>query len=226
VTDLFTVYSGGVFNEHAAGSTNHVVTLVGWDDGKQAWRIKNSWGKNWGEQGFAWVAYGSNSIGFGSTWVEGICSLFPLPPELREWIEKSQKLAAEVEKEARAAAEKAKQALAKARAEAERARVAAAHAAQQAADTAKQAAQTAEAVAQCEKAVTEGAARMAAKEVQDRLEGDLKNARAAAWQAQKAADAAKHAAADAAKDVEDTANDVAKAVSGKVSVPRPKLPKW
>ena len=58
-------------NEQAVGSENsgaHIVNIVGWDDAKQAWRMKNSWGTGWGDGGFAWIAYGSNNIGMGATW--------------------------------------------------------------------------------------------------------------------------------------------------------------
>ncbi|MCS7292360.1 MAG: C1 family peptidase [Gloeomargarita sp. SKYBB_i_bin120] len=39
--------------------TNHAVQLVGWDDKRQAWRIKNSWETGWGDGG-----YGSNNVGY------------------------------------------------------------------------------------------------------------------------------------------------------------------
>ena len=52
---------GGAFG------ANHGVTLVGWDDGKAitvggtttdgAWLVKNSWGEDFGEDGYFWVAY-------------------------------------------------------------------------------------------------------------------------------------------------------------------------
>jgi len=48
---------------------DHAVLLVGWDDGKQAWLIKNSWGLGWGEKGYMWIRYGSNNIGYGAAWV-------------------------------------------------------------------------------------------------------------------------------------------------------------
>lgn len=73
VTDAFMAYSGGVFDEFPdlpnAKTVNHGVTLVGWDDAKQAYLIKNSWGTGWGEGGYVWVAYGSNNVGYGSAWV-------------------------------------------------------------------------------------------------------------------------------------------------------------
>lgn len=225
-TNLFEAYSGGVFNEHAAGATNHVVTLVGWNDSKQAWRIKNSWGTDWGEDGFGWVAYGSNSIGYGSTWVAAICSLFVLPAELREWIEKAQKLAAAAEKEARAAAEAAEQALAGARAEAERAKAAANASAKAAAEQAARAASAAAATAQRERELAAAVAKKADKQTRKQFEDAVDAARKTQKQAQQAADQAAGAAKNAAKNAADKGKDVVKAVGGKVKVKRPKLPKF
>jgi C1A family cysteine protease len=74
-TDLFDAYKTGVFNElpNDTSCTNHGVVIIGWDDSKHAWHIKNSWGKCddcWGEHGFGWVAYGANHIGYEAIWVE------------------------------------------------------------------------------------------------------------------------------------------------------------
>lgn len=68
--NCFKVYQDGVFNGHNNGMPNHVVVLIGWDDDKQAWLIKNSWGQRWGEQGYAWIAYGSNNIGIFAAWIQ------------------------------------------------------------------------------------------------------------------------------------------------------------
>jgi hypothetical protein len=35
----------------------HAMVVVGYDDRKEAFRLMNSWGKNWGENGFIWVKY-------------------------------------------------------------------------------------------------------------------------------------------------------------------------
>lgn len=70
VTPAFQAYTSGVFNENSTGTVNHGVTLVGWDDAKKAWRMKNSWGEGWGESGCMWIAYGANSIGYGAAWVQ------------------------------------------------------------------------------------------------------------------------------------------------------------
>ena len=35
----------------------HAIAVVGYDDAKKAFRFMNSWGKGWGDNGFAWVSY-------------------------------------------------------------------------------------------------------------------------------------------------------------------------
>jgi C1A family cysteine protease len=73
VTPAFQAYKSGIFDEHAPVSgerdINHGLVIVGWDDDKGAWLVKNSWSDRWGEKGYAWVEYGSNNIGFGAAWV-------------------------------------------------------------------------------------------------------------------------------------------------------------
>lgn len=63
-------YKGGVFSEKNMKEINHAVLLIGWDDEKEAWLIKNSWGEDWGEKGFAWIRYGSNNIGVFAAWID------------------------------------------------------------------------------------------------------------------------------------------------------------
>jgi len=70
--ECLAAYKGGVFNEQNLGMINHVVLLVGWDDSKQAWLVKNSWGEQWGEKGFAWIKYGSNNIGVFAAWIDAV----------------------------------------------------------------------------------------------------------------------------------------------------------
>lgn len=73
VTPLFQNYTNGVFYEFASNynspSSNHAVLLVGWDDSKGAWLMKNSWGADWGENGYMWINYNSNNIGRRAAWV-------------------------------------------------------------------------------------------------------------------------------------------------------------
>lgn len=66
----FDGYKGGVLNEQTDQKLDHAVTIVGWDDAKQAWLVKNSWGPNWGESGYVWVRYGANKIGSWTAWVQ------------------------------------------------------------------------------------------------------------------------------------------------------------
>jgi len=77
VTELFQAYTGGVFNENSSQNVNQAVTLVGWDDSKKAWLMKNSWGTGWGENGYMWIAYNSNSIGYAAAWVDARNYLSP-----------------------------------------------------------------------------------------------------------------------------------------------------
>lgn len=58
VYEDFLQYSSGVY-KHVTGSMvgGHAVSLVGFDDQKRAWLIRNSWGPEWGEGGFAWMSY-------------------------------------------------------------------------------------------------------------------------------------------------------------------------
>jgi len=52
-------FRGGLFATTDATcrhpKTNHAVTLVGWDNNRNAWKLRNSWGNRWGEQGYAWL---------------------------------------------------------------------------------------------------------------------------------------------------------------------------
>jgi cathepsin L len=79
VTSAFQAYTSGVFNGCATGAVNHGVTLIGWDDAKEAWLIKNSWGTGWGEtggygseRGYMWIKYNCSSIGYAGSWVQAI----------------------------------------------------------------------------------------------------------------------------------------------------------
>jgi hypothetical protein len=69
-SDCMVKYRGGVFNENDTDKINHVVLLIGWDDAKQAWLVKNSWGESWGEKGFGWIKYGSSNIGVFAAWID------------------------------------------------------------------------------------------------------------------------------------------------------------
>lgn len=58
VDDSFVSYSGGVVSEQmGAGTFGHSMTLVGYDDARNAFKLVNSWGTEWGENGYGWVDY-------------------------------------------------------------------------------------------------------------------------------------------------------------------------
>jgi len=69
----FSAYDGSYvleYDEHDPSDLeDHAVMIVGWDDtlshagGQGAWIVKNSWGTDWGEEGFFYIAYGSAHIG-------------------------------------------------------------------------------------------------------------------------------------------------------------------
>lgn len=63
VYEDFYKYTGGVY-QHAHGKYLglHAVAVVGYDDSKNAWIIKNSWGKGWGKSGFGFIRYGECGI--------------------------------------------------------------------------------------------------------------------------------------------------------------------
>ena len=66
----FQEYQGGIFGgcpDTAANEVDHAITVVGYgtDNGQDYWLIKNSWGPNWGENGFIRLKRGVNMCGIG-----------------------------------------------------------------------------------------------------------------------------------------------------------------
>ena len=49
---------------------NHAIALIGWDDTKGAWLLRNSWGTDWGMGGYMWIKYNSNNVGRRAAWVK------------------------------------------------------------------------------------------------------------------------------------------------------------
>ena len=85
VDSAFQAYTGGVFNSNKDGRVNHAVILVGWDDtqGKDGvWLLKNSWGTNWGENGYMRIEYGCNNVGYAANYIDSYESLDPNDDEI------------------------------------------------------------------------------------------------------------------------------------------------
>ena len=90
VSDAFAAYAGGVFNQVIAGTwpegtvARHAVVLVGWDDGKQSWIVRNSWGVDWGEaagggeRGYMYLRYGSSGL-YHAVWVDAPALMERMP---------------------------------------------------------------------------------------------------------------------------------------------------
>lgn len=65
----FLYYKGGIYKATTSKKAGgHAVALVGFDDEKKAWLIKNSWGEDWGESGYAWISYNDPSGIANLTW--------------------------------------------------------------------------------------------------------------------------------------------------------------
>lgn len=59
VDDGFQFYVKGIFDKCQSAQPNHAVVLVGYT--KDYWIIKNSWGADWGEEGFMRIKKNQNN---------------------------------------------------------------------------------------------------------------------------------------------------------------------
>jgi C1A family cysteine protease len=70
--ESFYAYKSGVYNDSPSDDPNdvdHAVVLVGWDEPRKAWIVRNSWGKEWGYSGYSYISYNSCNIGKWVYWI-------------------------------------------------------------------------------------------------------------------------------------------------------------
>lgn len=81
VNDAFTELKGDrVFSDNRRNGGGHAMVVVGYDDQKQAFKLFNSWGRKWGDQGYGWVAYDAFRTRTRSAFVMQVAAAPPAPP--------------------------------------------------------------------------------------------------------------------------------------------------
>merc|ERR1711879_707648 len=79
----FQLYRGGILSDDACGQTlDHAVLAVGYgvDAGVKYWKVKNSWGPSWGEEGYIRLIRGSSS-GYGECGIRHMASFPTVKPD-------------------------------------------------------------------------------------------------------------------------------------------------
>jgi len=61
-------YKGGPVTSGCGRMLDHCVQITGWQTlgGVNVWNVRNSWGTNWGDQGFIYLARGNNMCAIGT----------------------------------------------------------------------------------------------------------------------------------------------------------------
>ena len=58
----------------------HFITLVGYDEHRQAFRLINSWSARWGDHGYAWISYDLLKTRISNAYVLNVVPVKPPPP--------------------------------------------------------------------------------------------------------------------------------------------------
>lgn len=59
---------------------SHAMAVVGYDDTRQAFRVINSWGRRWGDNGYGWIGYDAFTRDVHSAYVMRVSQPAPAPP--------------------------------------------------------------------------------------------------------------------------------------------------
>lgn len=75
--------SNGVMATGGSSRGSHAINIVGWDDDKQCWKIRNSWGTGWALGGYAYRPY---KMPFTEAYKASVVALVGLPaPVQKSW---------------------------------------------------------------------------------------------------------------------------------------------
>lgn len=65
---LSNAQAGKIFKDSGSRQIDHDIILCGWDNARGAWKLRNSWGGRWADQGYVWIEYGANLVGTEAVW--------------------------------------------------------------------------------------------------------------------------------------------------------------
>ncbi len=84
VNDGFEKKANYIWTEQGNVSGGHCMLLVGYDDQKKAFKVMNSWGTEWGDNGFGWIDYQlfPQAVKYGFVAKDAITPNAPLNPDL------------------------------------------------------------------------------------------------------------------------------------------------
>jgi len=76
----FKEYEGGIYHhDHGQFLGGHIVSIVGYNDAESYWICKNSWGPDWGEDGYF-------RIGYGECGIDSNCAYFPSYTKTKSYV--------------------------------------------------------------------------------------------------------------------------------------------
>jgi len=77
------IYRGSLGKHYGKMDTGHELVIVAYDDGRQAFRVENSWGTDWADGGFGWIGYDAARADIGEAVVMDAGVTPPRPDPVR-----------------------------------------------------------------------------------------------------------------------------------------------